>query len=77
PLLYAVHDAYSDFAEGRHLESPLWMQHLLWEPTPEAGRQWTLWQYSVHGEVPGIDGPVDLNVFNGDVAAFETFQIGN
>lgn len=76
PLIYAVHDSYPDFAEGRYPESPLWMQHVIWEPSPEAGRDWTLWQYSVYGEVPGIEGAVDLNVFNGDEAAFEAFQIG-
>ena len=26
---------------------------------------WTFWQYDHHGEVPGVRGDVDLNVFNG------------
>jgi lysozyme len=29
------------------------------------GASWTFWQYTATGIVPGVDGPVDLNAFNG------------
>ena len=77
PVIYAVHSSYPDFIEGRYPASPRWMQHVLWEPGAEGDRDWTFWQYSVRGNVPGIDGPVDLNVFNGDEAAFEQFLVGD
>lgn len=41
--------------------------------TPDPWDDWMMWQYSSTGTVPGIDGPVDLNVFNGDVRALEAF----
>ena len=75
PAIYAVHDSYPDFIEGRYPEAALWLQHVLWEPRAGGDRDWTFWQYSVWGEVPGIEGPVDLNVFNGDEAAFRTFRL--
>ncbi|MEM6326604.1 MAG: GH25 family lysozyme [Bacteroidota bacterium] len=76
PLLYAVHDGYPDFVKGRYPEATLWLQNILGEPsTGVSGRDWTVWQYSVRGRLPGIEGPVDLNVFNGDDVAFEAFRL--
>ena len=34
-----------------------------------AWEYWSAWQYSQTGCVPGIDGDVDLNTFNGSRAA--------
>jgi GH25 family lysozyme M1 (1,4-beta-N-acetylmuramidase) len=36
----------------------------------------TFWQYSDSRHVDGVDGPVDVNQFNGDVAALERFARG-
>ena len=40
---------------------------------PFGGRPWTFWQFHNRGAVDGISGPVDLNIFAGDAAAFEAF----
>ncbi|MDK8193954.1 GH25 family lysozyme [Paenibacillus sp. UMB7766-LJ446] len=32
-----------------------------------AWKNWTIWQYSDAGKVPGITGNVDLNEFNGNL----------
>src|SRR5947209_5974916 len=32
---------------------------------------WTFWQYSQSGEVPGIAGSVDLDVYNGSLSQLE------
>ncbi|KRA17469.1 GH25 family lysozyme [Lysobacter sp. Root604] len=37
---------------------------------PDASADWVVWQYHNRGRVRGIDGPVDLNVFDTDAAAF-------
>lgn len=34
---------------------------------------WAFWQYSSTGSVPGIAGRVDLDVFEGDLAAFKKY----
>ncbi len=73
PVLYAVYESYPDFVEGRYPESPVWIQNLVVEPHLERGRAWTLWQWSKAGRLPGVQGPVDLNVFHGDAVAFRTF----
>lgn len=41
---------------------------------PDASAPWALWQYHNRGRVQGIDGPVDLNVFDGDAAAFARWR---
>ncbi|MFE9854984.1 GH25 family lysozyme [Streptomyces sp. NPDC005780] len=42
-----------------------------------AGRSWTFWQYSRSGTVPGIDGPVDRNVFRGSPAELRAMAKGS
>lgn len=36
---------------------------------------WAIWQYSSNGIVDGISGRVDLDLFNGDVEAFEKYGV--
>ena len=49
---------------GRQL---LWLAHYTHAcPTvPPPWSRWTFWQYTDNGRVDGIDGPVDLDVFDG------------
>ncbi len=46
---------------------PLWLAHYT-DGCPQLPRpftKWSYWQYTDNGRVPGIDGPVDLDVFDG------------
>ncbi len=45
----------------------LWRRSLF---RPPHKNDWTLWQYHSAGQVDGVDGGVDLNVFNGDEVEF-------
>lgn len=36
-------------------------------------KEWTFWQYTASGEVPGIQGPCDLNYFRGSHSDLDTF----
>ncbi|EHU0086763.1 hypothetical protein KY050_004532, partial [Escherichia coli] len=40
------------------------------------GMAWRFWQYSDRGQVDGINGPVDFNVFNGTVEELQGFVDG-
>lgn len=53
---------------------PLWRRSIL--RAPDASAAWTLWQYHNRARVAGIDGPVDLNVYVGDAAAFAAWRAG-
>lgn len=74
PVIYAVYDSYPDFVEGRYPDSPVWVQNILWEPSPP-DRDWAFWQYSVVARRDGVEGPIDLNVFSGDREDFEAFLV--
>jgi lysozyme len=77
PLIYTTrefHAAY--FNDGRHREGleneRFWLRSLHWTPRFGGGR-WTLWQYHNRGRRHGVDGPVDLDAFNGSAAEFKKF----
>ena len=64
---------------------PLWIAHWTTNASPlvpaEAwgGRNWTFWQHSSHGTVPGITPQVDLDRFRGadaSVAAIRSYPTG-
>jgi len=49
---------------------PLWIAHYTAAPEPSLPRawnRWAFWQHSEKGTVPGINGPVDLDLFNGNL----------
>jgi GH25 family lysozyme M1 (1,4-beta-N-acetylmuramidase) len=53
--------------------SPLWHAQYSTASCPNIAppwQSWTFWQYTDSGTVDGITGPVDMNRFNGDDAAF-------
>lgn len=70
PIIYTDSDAYQRIVSGYFEEYPLWVPSLSDEPALKDGRRWTFWQYDHNGEVDGIDGPVDLNVFAGSRWSF-------
>jgi lysozyme len=52
----------------------LWRRSIL--HAPARGEGWVLWQYHNRGAVKGVEGPVDLSVFNGGRGAFGRFAEG-
>ena len=65
PLIYADSDAYRRIIAGHFEDVPLWIPTLGDEPDPSDGRDWTFWQHDHMGQIDGIQGQVDLNVFAG------------
>jgi lysozyme len=70
PVLYvnlSIYNAYLSDSPGAY---KLWIAdptHV--SPAIPAGADWTFWQYSWHGSIPGIGAQTDLDVFNGDAPA--------
>lgn len=73
-LLYVTGEFYEDYLVGRLAANPLWVRNIFRRPQLPDERGWVFWQYTNRGRVDGISGPVDLNVFHGDAAAFATFS---
>ena len=75
PLVYTTQEFYEAyFRNGWSAEQlrkeRFWLRSL--HRAPGYGR-WILWQYHNRGRRDGINGPVDLNAFNGSVEEFERF----
>jgi lysozyme len=61
PVLYVKYDSYEAFIQGGYSDHPVWIQDIFFEPKLPDGRPVSIWQYSVRGHIPGIEGYVDLN----------------
>jgi lysozyme len=70
PLIYTSPDFWRDAVGGADFSSlPLWVAHYTTEcpRVPAPWVEWTFWQHSETGQVPGIQGPVDLDVMRGEL----------
>jgi lysozyme len=73
PIIYTGSYFWDDnFTTSELNDHPLWIAHYTTNcpRVPESwGGDWTFWQYTSTGPVPGIPGDVDKNWFRGDEAA--------
>jgi lysozyme len=76
PIVYTGNNMNN--VTGSHLSA-----YKLWVPNygascplmPPGWSNWTFWQDSDTGTVAGVDGPVDMNYFNGDLAALKALTV--
>lgn len=68
PIIYTTVDFYRDnLSRGELPGYQYWLRSVKAEPKFIYGkRPWVFWQYTGTGSVPGIEGKVDINVFNGN-----------
>lgn len=66
PIVYTTPDFYKDTGIWRLGRTDFWLRSVAGHPDEVyPGSDWTFWQYSGTGLVPGIEGKVDLNLFKG------------
>jgi len=67
PIVYTGSDLWRNGGAEALEPQPLWLAHYTQNcpalPSPWA--RWTFWQHTDRGAVPGIQGPVDLDLFAG------------
>lgn len=70
PIIYTTVDFHEDNLAGGQLQGyQYWLRSVTAEPKYKYGsRPWVFWQYTGTGAIPGIDGHVDINVYNGSRA---------
>lgn len=73
PIIYTTNDSYEAFLAGDDLGYPIWIRDIYSKPKLPDGAKWDFWQFTHQGRIHGIDGFVDLNVYNGSEEEFETF----
>jgi lysozyme len=71
PIIYTDVAFHRDVLEGELKDYNFWLRSVAAEPEKRyRDRPWLYWQFTTTGHVPGIQGPVDRNTFNGSVAAW-------
>lgn len=65
PIIYANVNFYETYLQDGFYEYPIWIAHYNRIGNPRIKDGWQFWQHSCKGNVNGIKGDVDFNVFNG------------
>ncbi|WP_116131337.1 GH25 family lysozyme [Tropicimonas sp. IMCC34043] len=72
PVLYTTVDFERDTGIGSLPGVRLWLRSVAGHPSEVyPGRDWTFWQYTSTGLVPGVQGKVDINAFAGSAEAWQ------
>lgn len=63
PILYTTYGFYRDYLQGTEFANyDLWVRDVWGAPDKHIFPNWAYWQYADNARIPGITGPVDLNV---------------
>ena len=74
PIVYTTVDFYRETGIGALPNTEFWLRSVAAHPSKVyPGARWTFWQYTGTGVIPGISGPVDINVFAGSPDAFRSW----
>jgi len=72
PIIYTSVDFFDDNDLSSFRGYPYWLRSVAGHPnTKYASHPFTFWQYTGTGVIPGIRGNADINVFNGNMAAWK------
>lgn len=81
PLIYTSADYSANYLNASLTRYDLWIAHWTYDinSTPDTGiwDGWEFWQYSNKGNVSGIAGDVDLDLFDGSEDDLSNFEITN
>jgi len=77
PIIYTDSSFWNEHMDDSFGDYPLWIaEYGVESPNlPTGWSTWVLWQHSATGQVPGIVGDVDLDVFNGGLDDLASYQI--
>ncbi len=72
PMIYTTVDFYKDNHLGLIKEHEFWLRSVADHPSSVyPGQRWSFWQYTGTGEIPGIVGDTDINVFAGSSSSWQ------
>jgi lysozyme len=75
PIIYTSYKYKTRYLDDPAFEAyPLWIAHYYVDALSYEGA-WHFWQHTDYGAVPGIDGSVDLNVFNGTLDELKRYRL--
>lgn len=75
PVIYTTPDFFRETGIGALQGQEFWLRSVANHPSVVyPGQNWSFWQYTGTGIVPGVDGGVDINVFAGSVADWKRWR---
>ncbi|MAW85821.1 MAG: glycoside hydrolase [Phyllobacteriaceae bacterium] len=78
PVIYTTVDFYEENQLWKIRGYPFWLRSVAGHPSQKYGEQnWTFWQYTGTGVVPGIKGNTDINVFHGSQSQWRQWVVAN
>jgi len=76
PIIYTDIGFHRDVLAGRHLPNTFWLRSVAAEPDDRYDdRDFTFWQWTQTGTMPGIKGEVDRNAFYGSPDDWTVFLL--
>ena len=78
PIIYATETSYELYLANGFGDYDIWIRNVITSPHLSDGREWTFWQYTNRGKLKGYSGEerfIDINVFNGNLEAFEAYSV--
>ena len=77
PIIYTYYKFKENYLNTPVFDDyPYWIAHYYVDKVEYKGA-WRFWQHTDVGQLPGINGYVDFNVFNGSFYAMKKMTIGN
>lgn len=74
PIIYSGEKYYTDFLKEAFSDYPFWIANYNFYRETIA-EDWLFWQFTENARVSGIDGPVDVNIYNGDLQQLEFITV--
>ena len=71
PIIYTHYKFYNKFIAGEFDKYPIWIAKFGDNPPRLGSVRWSFWQYGNKGRLPGVEGFIDLNVFDGNLEDME------
>lgn len=65
PIIYTGESYYNDFLKKEFSDYSFWIANYnFWRKKPDS--HWLMWQFTEKATLKGVEGTVDINLFNGD-----------
>lgn len=74
PVIYSGESFYTDFLKKEFEGYTLWIANYSFFEE-EIRKEWHFWQFTDKATIEGIDGNVDVNIYNGDITALHTLKL--
>ncbi|QUS35799.1 GH25 family lysozyme [Falsirhodobacter algicola] len=74
PIIYSTVDFFRDNEMWRVPGVEFWLRSVAGHPSEvHPGHDWTFWQYTGTGLIPGVEGRIDINAFRGSEQEWATW----